>query len=586
MRRGSRACASAASSRSRWSRSRGSRARSRWTRSPRRRPSPATRPSLLAADRVPQLFPMLMTAAGTIAPAACSSRRRRRRAAGDRDRAAARRGRLGVRRAAGRERAGREPRRDVPRPRRSRARRPRAATRRELTPEQQAQQQAALEERIPDFDVVITTALVPGRPAPKLIPAARSSACGPAPSIVDLAAEAGGNCELTCPARRRARGRDDRRPDEPPVADGVPREPALLAQRLGAAPAPGAGRRARARLGRRDHGRRVRDASARRRRVTELPLVIELTILVLAIFLGFEVISKVPTMLHTPLMSGHERHPRDRHRRRDHRRRAAPTTRSRRSSASSRWCSRRRTWSAACSSPTGCSRCSSGGRSRSEDDGRVISDPDVLAPALPRHDHLLHPRAALPLVAEARAARQLGRRRRDARRDRDDARSSTGLENWVLIVVGSAIGSVVGRRRRADGEDDRDAADGGAVQRRRRRRGGARRARRVPRARRAGSPGTRTLSRSSLSALIGSVSFAGSLVAFAKLQELVSGRPIVFPGAEGRERRSARRRRRRSGSRSSRALEEQWAARRADRRSRSSSASCSCCRSAARTCRS
>lgn len=35
-----------------------------------------------------------------------------------------------------------------------------------------------------------------------------------------------------------------------------------------------------------------------------LTLVIELTILVLAIFLGFEVISKVPAMLHTPLMSG------------------------------------------------------------------------------------------------------------------------------------------------------------------------------------------------------------------------------------------------------------------------------------------
>ena len=35
-----------------------------------------------------------------------------------------------------------------------------------------------------------------------------------------------------------------------------------------------------------------------------LPLVIEVTILVLAVFLGFEVISKVPTMLHTPLMSG------------------------------------------------------------------------------------------------------------------------------------------------------------------------------------------------------------------------------------------------------------------------------------------
>ena len=35
-----------------------------------------------------------------------------------------------------------------------------------------------------------------------------------------------------------------------------------------------------------------------------LPLIIELTILVLAAFIGFEVISKVPTMLHTPLMSG------------------------------------------------------------------------------------------------------------------------------------------------------------------------------------------------------------------------------------------------------------------------------------------
>ena len=42
---------------------------------------------------------------------------------------------------------------------------------RELPEEQQARQQEALEERLPEFDVVITTALVPGRPAPKLIPA-------------------------------------------------------------------------------------------------------------------------------------------------------------------------------------------------------------------------------------------------------------------------------------------------------------------------------------------------------------------------------------------------------------------------------
>ena len=38
--------------------------------------------------------------------------------------------------------------------------------------------------------------------------------------------------------------------------------------------------------------------------MSHLSLVIELTILALAIFLGFEVISKVPAMLHTPLMSG------------------------------------------------------------------------------------------------------------------------------------------------------------------------------------------------------------------------------------------------------------------------------------------
>lgn len=38
--------------------------------------------------------------------------------------------------------------------------------------------------------------------------------------------------------------------------------------------------------------------------MTDISLVVELTILVLSIFLGFEVVSKVPTMLHTPLMSG------------------------------------------------------------------------------------------------------------------------------------------------------------------------------------------------------------------------------------------------------------------------------------------
>jgi NAD(P) transhydrogenase subunit alpha len=70
---------------------------------------------------------------------------------------------------------------------------------RELSEEEQRAQQAALEERLPGFDVVITTALVPGRPAPKLIPASAVAAMGAGSVIVDLAAEAGGNCELTAP---------------------------------------------------------------------------------------------------------------------------------------------------------------------------------------------------------------------------------------------------------------------------------------------------------------------------------------------------------------------------------------------------
>jgi NAD(P) transhydrogenase subunit alpha len=70
---------------------------------------------------------------------------------------------------------------------------------RELTTEEMAAQQQALEGRIADFDVVITTAAVPGRPAPKIIPASAVEAMRPGSVIVDLAAETGGNCELTEP---------------------------------------------------------------------------------------------------------------------------------------------------------------------------------------------------------------------------------------------------------------------------------------------------------------------------------------------------------------------------------------------------
>ncbi len=69
----------------------------------------------------------------------------------------------------------------------------------ELTEEQQKEQQRQLQEAIGKVDVVITTALVPGRPAPKLVTADAVRAMKPGSVIVDLAGEAGGNCELSVP---------------------------------------------------------------------------------------------------------------------------------------------------------------------------------------------------------------------------------------------------------------------------------------------------------------------------------------------------------------------------------------------------
>jgi H+-translocating NAD(P) transhydrogenase subunit alpha len=68
---------------------------------------------------------------------------------------------------------------------------------RELTPEEQERQRAWMVEQIGANDVVITTALVPGRKAPLLISEAAVAAMKPGSVIVDIAAEAGGNCALT-----------------------------------------------------------------------------------------------------------------------------------------------------------------------------------------------------------------------------------------------------------------------------------------------------------------------------------------------------------------------------------------------------
>ena len=68
---------------------------------------------------------------------------------------------------------------------------------RELTEEEKQQQQAVLAEHIAAADVVITTAALPGRPSPKIIPASMVEGMKPGSVIIDLAAEGGGNCELT-----------------------------------------------------------------------------------------------------------------------------------------------------------------------------------------------------------------------------------------------------------------------------------------------------------------------------------------------------------------------------------------------------
>src|SRR4051794_39155848 len=155
--------------------------------------------TLLAADRLPKFFPMLMTAAGTVAPAkvlvlgagvaglqaVATARRLGAVVTGFDVRPVVREQieslgaswlDLGV---GGAEAEG--------------------GYARALTPEEQQAQQAALEARIGGFDVVITTAAVPGRAAPRLIPAAAVAAMGPGAGIVDLAGAAGGHSALTLP---------------------------------------------------------------------------------------------------------------------------------------------------------------------------------------------------------------------------------------------------------------------------------------------------------------------------------------------------------------------------------------------------
>ncbi|PJI95671.1 NAD(P) transhydrogenase alpha subunit [Acidovorax sp. 69] len=65
----------------------------------------------------------------------------------------------------------------------------------------QAAQRKMYAEQAKDVDIIITTALIPGKPAPKLITAEMVQSMKPGSVIVDMAAEQGGNCELTVPGQ-------------------------------------------------------------------------------------------------------------------------------------------------------------------------------------------------------------------------------------------------------------------------------------------------------------------------------------------------------------------------------------------------
>ncbi len=156
------------------------------------------RASLLAAQEIGRFFPMLMTAAGTIPPAKVLVLGAG--VAGLQAIATAKR--LGART------TGYDVRPEVAEQVRSLGAQwldlgveasGEGGYARELTEEERARQQQALSEAIKGFDVVITTALVPGRPAPRLVTADAVEGMRPGSVIVDLAGESGGNCELTEP---------------------------------------------------------------------------------------------------------------------------------------------------------------------------------------------------------------------------------------------------------------------------------------------------------------------------------------------------------------------------------------------------
>ena len=69
----------------------------------------------------------------------------------------------------------------------------------EMSPEFIKAEMELFAKQAKEVDIIITTALIPGKPAPKLLLAEHVHAMKPGSVVVDLASEAGGNCELTKP---------------------------------------------------------------------------------------------------------------------------------------------------------------------------------------------------------------------------------------------------------------------------------------------------------------------------------------------------------------------------------------------------
>ena len=173
---------------------------------------------------------------------------------------------------------------------------------REMTDERAARQRELLTPFLAASDAVITTAAVPGRKAPLLVDTAMVEAMRPGTVIVDIAAESGGNCELSRPGEEVVHnGVTDLGRPQHGQRHGVRRKPAVRTQPGEPGAADDEGRTWSPRSRRRDRrglSRRARRCGSRMNNVGLL------TIFMLSVFVGFEVISKVSAVLHTPLMSG------------------------------------------------------------------------------------------------------------------------------------------------------------------------------------------------------------------------------------------------------------------------------------------